>query len=421
MKAQGVLVVSTMLIGASAAQAGEPFDIQLSGDAFFTGAAIRQNTDQKSRTVDFINRFRLVVNPSAVSDNGLSYGAHLRIEASLGSGALDSDLAYLYVRGGLGTVDFGLQKGPGYYYHVIAPTSFGSGGIDGDWDIGDAGLIQNQNTFLEPYFGGGYTPVTATSSTTRINYYSPRLFSQAEEGTGLLVMGSYAPTNRSLNADVTRQSVITEPLANAPYGYGVTAAYSNCGGGSRGFGCNYQSIAEAGLRYDASVSGVSLAASAGYVHGDTQDTNFGVAQKFYNLSAWQAGLQLSAADVTIGGSILDAGRSAYPKASRLTGSLFLDDQTAWTAGVAWQIGPMVLGFNYAQGHDAGDLTQPGARTAALYSIGASYTLAPGLVTGIEGLRSTTHNEANFRSDSQGADRTISGNANLLLWTASLSF
>jgi predicted porin len=139
------------------------------------------------------------------------------------------------------------------------------------------------------------------------------------------------------------------------------------------------------------------------------------------LSAWQAGLQLGLGGFLIGGSYTDAGRSAYPHQSVATGRLYPDDQFTWTAGASYESGPITVGVNYQHGHDAGDLTVAGARTADLYAVGVTYRLAPGLNTALEYLRSTTRNEPGFSRDALGFNSAASGNANLVLWRTQVTF
>ena len=110
-----------------------------------------------------------------------------------------------------------------------------------------------------------------------------------------------------------------------------------------------------------------------------------------------------------------------PRQSAATGRLYEDDQYTWTAGVSYATGPVSVGFNYEFGHDAGDLTAPGARTAALYAVGIGYRLAPGLSMALETMRSTTHTETGFVSDPLGFNRTFSGNANMFLWKTQVMF
>ena len=403
------------------AESSNRFDIQLSGDAFNTIGYVRQNTDVKTVNYEAMNRFRLTITPKFAADNGTTYGARMRIRASMSTGAIDADQAYLFTQGYFGQIEAGTQYDPAMLYHVIAPSNFGTGGIDGDWAIGDAGWIQNQTTFLEPYPGGGYTVTTFVKGANRLNYISPRFFSGGDPKLGLMGTVSYAPVNRKVFANVNRSAVNSDPTTSHPYGYGHTSAYSNCGGGGGPVGCNYRDVYELGLRYDELVNDMTVRAGLGYINGSTGKTSFTIIQNFYNLSSWQAGLQLGASGFLVGGSYANAGRSSYPHASAATGALFYEDQYTWTAGISYETGPVSVGFNYEYGHDAGDLTAPGARTANIFATGVTYILAPGLSTALEYLRSTTHNEARYTSDALGFGRTGSGNAHLVLWKTQVAF
>ena len=396
------------------------FVIILKGDAFFTSGLVTQNTDAGAKAIEFMNRFRLTVTSTATADDGLTYGARLRIRASMGTGVLDADQGYIFARGSWGLVELGTQLNPNMFYHVIAPSNFGTGGIDGDWAIGDDGWIQNQLTFMEPYFGGGYTITTFVKAANRIDYISPRLLSDGDPQHGLMGTVSYAPANRDVFTGVDRTMLNVNPTTNRPYGYGRTAAFSDCLGGGT-LGCDYHDIYELSLRDDRVVGGVSVSSGLAYIGGTTGETNFGTLQRFYNLSAWQAGIQLGYAGVLIGGNFDDAGRSAYPRQSAATGPLYQDDQYTWTAGISYETGPVSFGFNYEFGHDAGDLQAPGARTAQLYAVGLTYKIAPGLSTAIESLRSTTHTEPGFVRDPLGFNKSFSGNANCFLWKTMVTF
>ena len=421
------LMSAALFAGPSAgvcAETGPAFDLTLKGDAFFTAGIVHQSGDTDAGRQEFMNRFRLKVTATARADNGLDYGARLRLRSSRRTAEADADQVYLFVRGGAGSVELGVLDDPNYENYVIAPGDFGTGGIDGDWSIGDVGWLQNQNTFLEPYFGGGFTPVTFINGATKINYASPRLFGGADADSGLMLLASYAPNNRSVNTGVMRTRVRTPVPGNVPYGYGTTPAFSNCGGGTDPLGCNVSQLHEVGARYDGALGPLSASASFGYLGGTTDRVLVAApatVQDYYDLSSWQFGGQLGYGGFRIGGSWLGAGRSAYPKPSAATGPLFLADQQTWTAGLSYRIGSVVVGFNYQHGRDAGDLNVPGARTAALYGTGVRWFVAPGLITALDYLRSTTRNEPGFVSDSYGDTRVLSGDAHLLLWKTAISF
>jgi hypothetical protein len=416
-----LLVILISFKGTSWAEGRQNFDIVMHGDAFFTSGIVSQSNDVSARSLEFMNRFRLKIIPTVVADNGVTYGAAMRLRASQRSGMIDADLAYIFTQGTFGTVELGTQLNPSMYYHVIAPNNFGTGGLDGDWAVGEVGWIQNQVTFLEPYAGGGYTVTTFMKEANRINYLTPRFFSDGTAQSGLMGTVSYTPVNRTIFSNVKRTTLNLDPQTNRPIGYGRSAAFSNCLGGTEPVGCNYHDIYELGLRYEQAIRDFTLRVGLTRAGGSTGRTNFGEPQTYHDLSLWQGGLQLGFGGVLIGGSYTNAGRSSYPHQSKATGRLYQDDQFTWTAGISYELGPIIVGANYQHGHDAGDLTVPGARTANLYAAGLTYWLAPGLSSAIEYMRSTTRNESGFTRDPLGFPESSSGNAHLFLWKTSILF
>jgi len=393
------------------------FDIKIGGDAYFTVGAVAQSYERNTRSTEFTNRFRLQVTPKAQADNGIEYGANLRVRAWNADGRLDADQAYIFVGGNFGRIEGGVTPGPNNQYGVTAPSGFGTGGVVGDWSEGPGvnTWLNNQATFLEPIVGGGYNNITNTNWSSKLNYFTPRFFGQSggpdDAPSGLMGMLSFAPSNLSINTDVTRTRSMT---ALAP-------AQSECGSfDSSGpvMGCRYDNVWEVGARYDGTFGGFSLSGSAGFIQGGARSTGIAATRTNYNdLQAVQFGGQVGYAGFLVGGSYLNAGNSGYAK----TRGLFLTDQSAITAGISYETGPVVVGFNYAHGEDAGDVTVPGTRAANLYSIGATYTLAPGFTTSLEYLLSNTKNERGYGADPLGNGLQNSGNANLFLWKNAITF
>ncbi len=412
------------ICGPAAADGAGKFDVKLGGDAYFTTGYVDQQHDSANgttRNVDFTNRFRLQVTPTAKADNGIEYGANLRIRAYEANGLIDTDQAYIFTDGNFGRIEAGVNQGPNNQYGVTAPNGFGTGGVVGDWTEGVYGWLNNQNTFLEPVFGGGYDNITNSNFATKVNYFTPRFFPQADDGTGLLGMLAFTPTNLSVNTDVNRRNYVT--TTNDSGNPGQSECGATAANGKPLQGCAYNNIVEAGLRYDGSIGGVSLQASAGYEHGDAPTNHSTAPYTHYNdLSAFQTGLQVGYAGFLVGASYLNAGRSGYAT----TPGLYLNNQSTITAGISYQTGPVTVGFNYAHGEDAGNVNAPGSRSADLYSVGATYVLAPGLTTSLEYLRSNTQNETGYgtagaKSDPLGNGTASSGDANLFLWKNAIAF
>ncbi|MEI6557796.1 MAG: porin [Rhodospirillaceae bacterium] len=400
------------------------FDIKIGGDAYFTAGYVHQNRDSaltlNDQNVDFANRARLVITPTATANNGMEYGANLRIRAWNSTGTVDADQAYIFAGGTWGRVEAGLNAGPNNQYGITAPSGFGTGGVMGDWAEGN-GWLQNQNTFLEAVFGGGFNNVTNTNWATRLNYFTPRLFAQEDANTGLLAMVSFAPQNINVGTAVSRtgRATVTGGNGDSVCGYTTAAAPLQ--------GCGWKNVVEAGLRYDGSFRGVTISSSVGYEHGDAPTPAPGAGIAYFNdLDAFQVGFQVGYAGFLVGGSYLNAGKSGYTKAAVAPGAggpvRQRTAQTTYTGGISYETGPVVVGFNYAHGEDAGQLSLPGSRTADLYSVGATYTLSPGFTTSIEYLRSSTSNQTGLTSDYVGGNGLAgSGNANLFLWKNMITF
>ncbi|MEI6557702.1 MAG: porin [Rhodospirillaceae bacterium] len=411
---------------AAAETAANGFSVRISGDASFSVLAIKQSYDSangNTSNTDFTNLTHLLITPSATADNGTEYGANLRINAWVSDGTIEADQAYLFADGGWGRIEAGLVPNPNSQYGVTAPSGFGTGGVIGDWAEG-SGIntsVNNQTTFLEAVFGGGYNNITKSSWATRITYITPRILTQADEFTGLMGYLSYAPQNVSVNTDVSRTYRLTTAAASAA----ARNDFCSQQGASPAVGCYYKNIAEAGFRYDGVFDGISVIAGAAYERGEAPTSNGANPGGYHPLSAYQAGLQLGYAGLLIGGSYLNAGKSAYSRSP----ALILEDQSTITAGVSYETGPVVIGFNYAHGQDAGDPGVAGKRTADLFSVGLTYSIAPGFITAIEYLRSLSHNEAGFANDAFGNDAQGtaavtgfgSGNASMIVWKTTITF
>jgi len=452
--AVGALIAS----GGPAFADGTPgkFNIILHGDAWFTAGYVDQNSYSDPFTpgtpvvsqkhVAFADRFHLTVMADANADNGLEYGALLSVRAAYGGypnpsagdttnrgGLVDSDQAYLYANGHFGEIQAGVVPGVNNEMHTGAPNNFGTGGVDGDWNMTPGpSWIMNQGTFLEPYFGGGFTTVTYNQYGQKINYFTPRLFQQNDDPhTGLGAMFSYGPNNSTFNTGVDRRSVSALSDTEGPY-------TQNCATSVTPLTCDYQNVWESGLRYDGAFSDISITANFGIIGADTRSTSSLVygQTNYYDLFAYQAGLQLGYGSWQLGGAYANAGTSAYTRnpmtqslffGSAHTGATNLSDQYTWDIGLSYGItDALTVGANYEYGHDAGDPSFPGDRTADLYSIGATYVLAPGLTTSLEYLKSVTNNQSAVKSfaaanGATAALNAISGNADIVLWKNSITF
>ncbi|MEI6986171.1 MAG: porin [Rhodospirillaceae bacterium] len=124
----------TLVAGVANAQtAPGKFDIKISGDAFFEAGFIGQDKGSNTKVNDFQNRFRVVVNPVAQADNGITYGALARLRANAGTGLIDGDQAYIFVSGNFGTIRAGAAYGANDATYVAHPMDWQMASIYDQW------------------------------------------------------------------------------------------------------------------------------------------------------------------------------------------------------------------------------------------------------------------------------------------------
>ncbi|KAA1055545.1 porin [Azospirillum argentinense] len=349
---------AALALGAGAANAQAKFEVKVGGDAYFEGGYVSEDRDQNTRSVDFRNRFRVTVTPTAKADNGLEYGGRIRMRASNNQGApsatsangrtMDADRGYIFAQGAFGQVQMGVTNSFNDATYITAPQDYLPLAIyDGitSWigqtsDIGGGlaglnGSILNQSLVVE-------------NNATKIVYFSPRF-------AGLQVGGSYTPRNDSSHTDVNRADLA--PVAAA----------------GRGFATTFEDMVELGANYSNTFGGVALKASAGYYWGNAAGTST-VGASVEDLNAWQVGAQVGYAGFSLGGSYTDFGESGQIQ----TATSDNEKSRLWVVGAQYTAGPIVVGANYKNGKDAGSLYTPGSRKLEVYEFGAGYTVAPGL-------------------------------------------
>jgi len=356
-----------LAMGSGAANAQAKFEVKVGGDVYVEGAYVSEDLDAGLRSVEMRNRFRVNVIPSAKADNGLEYGARIRMRSASNARTMDADRAYIFAQGGFGQVRLGVTNSfndetivsrPIDYLpfglfdqamNFAAPSTQTPAGPGAAFTGGGAngGVLNAVNAA-----GGGTIlwPTLAPDVATKIVYFSPRI-------AGLQLGASYTPRSDSFNTDVNRNE-------RAAVGVGTTVAPS------------FQDLVEVGANYNLTLGGATVKAGAGYFWGEaTEGTTAATANSFRDLRAWQAGAQVGFAGVTVGGSYTDFGKSG--QRSRGTAGYFAQSQHVWQAGAQYTMGPIVVGGGWMYGQDPGLTTVAGKRKVNVYEVGASYTVAPG--------------------------------------------
>ena len=400
---------------ANAQSAPGKFDVKISGDAYFEAGLVSKTLDKslagaggETPTLnagDFINRFRLTVNPEAKADNGLVYGVNARLRANGSAGTIDGDRAYIYATAAFGTVQAGVVNGPSDATYVSHPQDWQLLGNYDQWKyyvqtVTSAGLASNANevpnkngsaAWAWGQFGSGSatSPAAAASEgvqllhahdiDTKVVYYTPR-FLGSSPTTGLQGAISYAPHigsgydgGVSVNTGVTRSNFANAGILDSST---VATAFQQV--------TAFRDAYELTANYTEKFGAWLVKGSIGYEGGKAMKVTATDINNYNDLSSFQVGVLVGYNDFQVGGGFVDAFKSGYRKTDVTAGTTdYKADQTSWNVGAQYTWGPAVFGVKYLAQRDAGDLKTPGDRTLDSVTAGTMYTVAPGLRTGLE--------------------------------------
>lgn len=347
----------------SRSEAQTKFEVKIGGDYFFEAGYVDQDLDTGLRSTEFRNRMRIILTPLAKADNGLEYGARLRLRAAGNDRLADADRAYMFVNTPYGSILGGVVDS---FSNTVMAGQPVARPVDflqlTQFDnvlffLGSAGQSTPGTT---RYAGidafGGPLPTLATSmlwpslyaggNATKIAYHSPRV-------AGFQVGGSYTPRSDSNNVDINRTKVSSAAGAQ--------------------FSGNFQDLYEVGANYTGKFGDWSLGGSLGY-QGGTVSKSTAATDRFTDLRSWVASMRAGYGGFAVGGSYTDYGKSGQNKLYGFTGA-----SRSWQVGGQYTTGPWVFGVGYLRGEDPGSLTLAGKRSFTAYEFGVGYTVAPGMV------------------------------------------
>ncbi len=334
------LVASAAYAEAPAVTVGGSIDFQ----AGMTDQDKEYRTGANSRNGKFANDTNVDIKVNGKADNGLVYGANIRLLADVTSSddnsGLNADRTYTFIETNAGRLEMGSNVGATKTLKVDASTiARATGGIDGDWyrfangdltDVGvasgAAGLIYGMTPDLPS--DAGKTERGDRENATKISYYSPRY-------SGVQLGISYTPDtgNRGTAAAFTSKY--------------DTRDYGNVFGG--------------GVNFERSFNQVAVAASATGEVGQSEDS------ALEDLGAYALGLQASVANFTVAGSYGNT-----MKTGQLKGDVDNKNAYYWTLGGAYVQGPVGASVTYLNSNRRDN-------KFSNVSVGADYQLAPGLV------------------------------------------
>ena len=317
-----ILLGSTALLGAGllSASAAAQVELQISGYAQFEAGWVDQDNDAAAeRDYDFRQDGWIQFNARGVADNGLEYGAEIELD-DIAAGEIEQDEQYVYIRGGFGTLRFGDKEGAVKELAVTAPIGFGSGGFDGNY--GDYLLSDTVNTtyLLDP-------EDQLNSDQTKITYLTPE-FSGFQAGI------HFTPSSD---------------------GEGKSGAERTADDGG-----DYENMVGVAANYAADFGGFNVLVGAGYLFGEAVDGGD-------DYKAYDVGLNVGFGGFTVGAAYVAITEWADADS---------DEADTIQLGAQYEFDAWTFGANAALTTE--DLRAGGEIDTNIYSVGATYSVAPGL-------------------------------------------
>ncbi len=364
LRALCALTATSVAMLGGAAHAQPKFDITLSGNVWYEHGFVSQSNDEGLRSTEARNRFRMNIIPRGVADNGLEYGARLRIRTVAG-GVVDNDRSYLFLNGSMGELRLGAQ--PGFDDDINGPGANATRPPDylpdqsfSQW-VGFVPAIRTATNgrYVGADVAGGigstmtiaiiWPALEGMGLADKLLYKSPRVG-------GFQVGGSYTPRTDSVNTDVNRVKLASTPAAQ--------------------FTGSFQDIAELGANYVETFNDVTVRLAAAYAYGKASQTTDS-ADRFSDLREWHIGAQINYGGLKFGADYIDHGKSGQNLRYAYTARF-----SAWDVGATYDLGPYRLALSYMEGTDPGSSTLPGNRKVSAYEAGTLYRVAPGLAVGL---------------------------------------
>lgn len=340
----GTTALASLLASAAFAEAptvsvGGSIDFQ----AGMTDQKKAYRTGANSRNGKFANDTNVDVKVAGKADNGLVYGANIRLLAdateSNDDSGLNADRTYTFIETAAGRIEAGSNVGATKALKVDASTlARATGGIDGDWNrfvngrayqngsLVSAGLIYAMTPDLPT--DAGFLERGDTENASKLSYYSPRY-------SGVQLGVSYTPDTGNRGTALAFTSKYD------------TGQYGNVIGG--------------GLNYKQSFEKIGVAASATGEFGESEES----ARE--DLRAYALGLEATYANFTLGGSY-----GNWLKTGQVKGAANNKNADYWTLGGAFVQGPVGASVTYLS-------SDRRENEFSNVSVGADYQLAPGLV------------------------------------------
>ena len=349
------LVAATVLAGGNVLAEAQPLNLSLSGGYAFDVHLFSEDQEGGADNHGMVTAqdAEVNINMRGELDNGLRIGGRIELEASNNGDQIDQH--WLTLEAGWGRIDLGAANSGRYNlsWTVNAPNVAHaiSSGVQTEW-------LSNLNgspfAFRRPL---GSANNDASNDDQGIHYYSPRF-------NGFLLALSYRPA--------------------------VSTTQGGGGGGSNQGQINeatrYHDAVDLGVHYTGEIAGIGVTTTVGYATASAPTNALtaianGGTESFDDYELLSGGIRLSWDGFRVGGMIanvtegfcVDDGDADCADAADQSSA-----GTAYTFGASYGQGPWAVSAQMHSGDVEDSIGTAGDTTLEVWSLGASYTVGPGL-------------------------------------------
>ena len=368
-----ILYGTTALIavGAIASTAVAADKIKLGLGGYWTGMAQFGDNDSDAAGADDGRRdhgwgqeSEIYFSGKTKLDNGIKMGVMVQLEGETSGDQIDN--TYIWASGSFGRIEFGETWGPSLL--------MAKGGIGEKNKTGDFASFNPQTNLNGLGFNSyGGSAGAGGGAAQKLAYYTPRVG-------GIQVGISYAPEPKTDTANGTQDSdigIAASVAAATATTNTVTAAAVQRGA----------DLIDSGVNYTGKMGSASVALAANYWTSNTEPAGAGGAGDA-DVDGYSVSGQIGMNKVKLGGR--------YTKHNDIGGRGL--DRVNWRVGADYAMGDWSLGATYQKA--SADVTATTEDESTYWSIGASYSVGPGISFG-GGLVGFSFDDATNAAASEG--------------------
>lgn len=336
-----------------------------------------------NKRLRFDNTAHLFVKAEGRADNGLVYGAVVRITPTVTLDKLEhskkynrkTERTYMYLESKVGRFEMGSNYSAGETMKIGAESlAAATGGISGDWqkyvNLNLKSVQTDLTTTTNATYGGqAATPKYETFilEPNLLSDYEVKLTSDNEKARKITY---FTARNYGFQFGISYTPDSSNRGHNGRFALGTGATDTILRGTFLGFQKDRKNELNGGIQYMKQFHNhmvLSAALTGDYANGKSDMTTMGSRKA---LRSYNAGAKLDYAGFSVAGSYGSWGRSLSDKT---VAALQLDkSSTYWTAGVAYSQGPARVSLTYLN-------SKIDRNKFRNYALGADYLLAPGML------------------------------------------